>query len=97
MVVPEAAPEHVFVADAVSTHGSTGFLLIGSGVVNVSANRCNSWTSKLKINRFHWFYKGFVLQHCRTKHLVLPTFCMLFQKRVQNSHAIRKDSEAHHI
>ena len=40
MVVPEAAPEHVFVANAVSTHGSTGFPLIGSSVVNGSTNRC---------------------------------------------------------
>ena len=52
MVVPEAAPEHVFVADAVSTHGSTGFPLIGSSVVNVSANRCDSVTSELGNHHF---------------------------------------------
>ena len=52
MVVPEAAPGHVFVANVVSTHGSAGFPLIGSSGVNVSANGCNSWTSELKIYRF---------------------------------------------
>ena len=41
IVVPEAAPEHVFVAHTVPTHGSTGLPLIGSSVVNGSANRCN--------------------------------------------------------
>ena len=48
MVVPTAAPEHIFVADAVPTHGSTGLPAIGSSVLNVSANRHNSWTSELE-------------------------------------------------